>query len=288
MKDSSSFQRSTGRTSRPKLRARRSLSQNFLIDGAVADRIAAALPVKPTDCVYEIGAGKGFLTERLATLVGTGRVLALEKDRRLVGMLRQKFQPGGPVEVYWADILNLPPDAEPPDPCWLYGNLPFGIGHAILEWAFARRSRFGGAVFTLQREVVQRLLAGPGERGRAASSIWFQARARGRALFDIPPGAFHPPPRVTSTVMSIEFVPTTPGIEHAPGIEYVVRCAFAQKRKIMANNLGAIPGLTAAGWQRIRDLCPDLLEKRAEQLHADDFARLAQLLHRPGQVFPDR
>jgi len=272
-------QRSSRTPARPKLRARRSLSQNFLIDGAVADRIAAALPVRPCDQIYEIGAGKGFLTERLVPLVeGRAHIWAIEKDRRMVGMLRQKFPAEGSVRVIWADVLHLPADAEPPDRCWLYGNLPFGIGHAILEWAFARRARFPGAVVTLQREVVHRLIAGPGESGRGASSIWFQARARGTALFNIPPRAFHPPPRVTSTVMWIEFVPTTPGIETIPGIEYVVQCAFAQKRKTLANNLRAIPRLRAADFARLRAECPDLLEQRAEQLRAEDFARLARVL----------
>ena len=262
-----------------KLPARRALSQNFLIDGAVADRIVDALPVGPDDRVYEIGAGKGFLTERLASLVkGQEDIWAIEKDRRLVGMLRKKFPIGGTVRVIWADILDLPPEAEPPVECWLYGNLPFGIGHAILEWMFVRRDRFRGAVVTLQREVVQRLLAGPGQTGRAAVSIWFQARGRGSALFNIPPGAFHPPPRVTSTVMRIDFEPATPELAPIAGFDYVVQRAFAQKRKTLANNLRAVRQLTPAAWDRLRAECGDLLSQRAEQLHAHDFARLAGCL----------
>jgi 16S rRNA (adenine1518-N6/adenine1519-N6)-dimethyltransferase len=271
----------TTRTSRgvPKLRARRSLSQNFLIDGAVADRIAVALPVKPDDLIYEIGAGKGFLTERLvAHVTGADRIWAIEKDRRLVGMLRKKFPAGGPVRVIWADILDLPPEAEPPEGCWLYGNLPFGIGHPILEWLFARGERFRGAVVTLQREVVRRLLAGPRQEGRSGVSLWFQARARGQALFEIRPGAFHPPPRVTSTVMWIEFIPTSPVLNSVPGIEYLIRSSFAQKRKVLANNLRALPRITAADWERLRASCGDLLTRRAEELSADDFVRLAHTL----------
>ncbi len=267
------------KTPKPKLRAKKSLSQNFLIDGLIADRIANALPIKTTDLVYEIGPGKGFITERLVEKVeGRERLWAVEKDSRMVGMLKQKYPTGGKVRVIFADVLNLPEDAEPPKPSWLVGNLPFGIGHAILTWAFARGDRFPGAVLTLQREVVRRLLAAPGDSARGASSVWFQSHARGQALFDIPARAFHPPPRVTSTVMWVEFTPTTPGLREIPGIEYIVHCAFAQKRKTLANNLRAVPGITSAKWDLLKSECTDLLTLRAEQLSAADFARLARLL----------
>jgi 16S rRNA (adenine1518-N6/adenine1519-N6)-dimethyltransferase len=264
---------------KPKLRARKSLSQNFLIDGAIADRIANALPIKPRDIIYEIGPGKGFITERLVEKVeGVERVWVVEKDSRMVGMLKKKYPTGGKVRVIYADVLNLPSDAEPPDPCWLVGNLPFGIGHAILNWAFARGNRFPGAVLTLQREVVRRLLAAAGESDRGASSIWFQSHARGQALFDIPPRAFHPPPRVTSTVLWVEFHPLTPGIRDVPGIDYIVQRAFAQKRKTLANNLRGLPEISAAKWDLLRTECSDLLSLRAEQLCAEDFAKLARIL----------
>lgn len=268
-----SHTRPAGKT---KLTARKSLSQNFLIDGAIADRIARALPIKPDELIYEIGPGKGFITERLVPLIqGKERIWVVEKDSRMVGMLKKKFPQGGPVRVIFADVLDLPPDAEPPAPSWLIGNLPFGIGHAILSWAFARGARFPGAVLTLQREVVRRLLAGPGEADRAASSVWFQMHARGTPLFDIPPRAFHPPPRVTSTVMHVEFVPTTPGLANVSGIEYTLERAFAQKRKTLANNLRHLPETTPERWQRIQSSCEDLLSRRAEQLTAEDFVRLA-------------
>ena len=267
------------KTPKPKLRAKKSLSQNFLIDGSIADRIANALPIKAHDMVYEIGPGKGFITERLVEKVERAEsVWIVEKDNRMVGMLRKKYPTGGKVRVIYADVLNLPDDAEPPSPCWLVGNLPFGIGHAILTWAFARGNRFPGAVLTLQREVVRRLLAAPGGPDRGASSVWFQSHARGQALFDIPPRAFHPPPRVTSTVMWIEFVPTTPGLREIPGIEYIVQRAFAQKRKTLSNNLRNVPEITPAKWESLKSACSDLLTLRAEQLRAEDFARLVQVL----------
>jgi len=259
-----------------KLRARRSLSQNFLVDESIAQRIATSMPLREGDVVYEIGAGKGFITEKLVATGAT--VWAVEKDRRLYGMLKKKFPGNSGVRLHHADILDLPDLAEPPDPCWLVGNLPFGIGHAILSWAFDRRTRFRGAIVTLQREVVERLLAPPGTSARSSASVWFQARATGKALFNIPPKAFVPPPRVISTVMWIDFVPATPGVEEVPGIEYIVERAFAQKRKILANNLRGIASLSANDWNRLRDQCGDLLQKRAEALEADEFVRLARVL----------
>lgn len=267
------------KTPKPKLRAKKSLSQNFLIDATIADRLANALPIKPGDMVYEIGPGKGFITERLVEKIeGRERLWVIEKDSRMVGMLKQKYPTGGKVRVIFADVLNLPEDAEPPKPTWLVGNLPFGIGHAILTWAFARADRFPGAILTLQREVVRRLLAPAGDSDRGASSVWFQSHARGQALFDIPPRAFHPPPRVTSTVMWVEFTPTTPGLREIPGIEYLVHRAFAQKRKTLANNLREMPEITPAKWDALKSECSELLTLRAEQLRAEDFARLARLL----------
>jgi 16S rRNA (adenine1518-N6/adenine1519-N6)-dimethyltransferase len=259
-----------------KLRGRRILSQNFLVDGTIGDRLVHSLPLSRGDIVYEIGAGKGFLTERLVAAGIT--VWAIEKDRRLYGMLRKKFPRESGVRVFHADVLDLPSDAEPPKGCWLLGNLPFGIGHAILEWVFLRRELFQGAVVTLQREVVHRLLAQPGDSERSAVSLWFQARATGVRLFDIPPKAFVPAPRVTSSVMWIEFVPATPGVESVPGIDYIVGRAFAQKRKVLANNLRAMGHLTGDDWERLQQQCGDLLRKRAEELEASDFVRLAQAL----------
>ena len=272
-------------SAKTKLRARRSLSQNFLVDETIAQRIAASMPLHGGDVVYEIGAGKGFITEHLVATGAT--VWAVEKDRRLFGMLKKKFPRGSGVRLYHADILDLPDDAEPPDGCWLVGNLPFGIGHAILSWAFDRRKRFKGAIVTLQREVVARLLAPPGTSARSSASVWFQARATGQKLFDIPARAFVPPPRVTSTVMWIDFVPATPGVEEVPGIEYIVERAFAQKRKILANNLRGIASLTANDWNRLRRECGDLLQKRAEAMEAGEFVRLARVLALAPDGTPD-
>ena len=260
-----------------KLRARKALSQNFLVDQILASRIADALPIKSGDAVYEIGAGKGFITEQL--VLRGAEVWAIEKDRRLIGMLRKKYPSPSPVKIFHADILDLPPQAMPPEGSWLVGNLPFGIGTPILKWMFDHRQLFRAGVVTLQREVVARLLAEPGDSQRSSLSVWFQARGSGQRLFDIPPKAFIPPPRVTSTVMKIDFTPATPGVEGVPGLEYIVQCAFAQKRKVLANNLRAIPHLTSDDWARLQDECGDLMRKRAEALHAHEFVRLTKALH---------
>ncbi len=272
--------------SKEKLRARKSLSQNFLVDPAIADQIADAVPFKSGDVVYEIGSGKGFITERL---VQRGAVVwAIEKDRRMIGMLRKKFNRDPNVTVHHVDILDLPPQSEPPEGAWLVGNLPFGIGTPILQWLFDHRDLLRSAVVTLQREVVHRLLAEPGDSERSALSVWFQARGRGERIVNIPPKAFIPPPRVTSTVMRIEFEPETPGVEGVPGIEYIVRSAFAQKRKVLANNLRLLTHLTAEDWTRLHKECDDLLRRRAEELHANDFVRLAKVLRLADRTGADR
>jgi 16S rRNA A1518/A1519 N6-dimethyltransferase RsmA/KsgA/DIM1 with predicted DNA glycosylase/AP lyase activity len=97
-----------------------------------------------------------------------------------------------------------------------------------------------------------------------------------------------PPPRVTSTVMRITFDPATPGVERVPGIEYIVRSAFAQKRKVIANNLRLLPHLSPDDWARLHEECGDLLRKRAESLHANDFIRLAKTLRLADRLPDDR
>jgi len=256
-----------------KLAPRRRFSQNFLIDRQVAGRIADALHIAPGDLVFEIGAGKGFVTE---FFVERGaRVLALDKDRRMIGLLKKKFRPGSGVEIAYADVLDLPAPFFPAEPCILAGNLPYGISHPLIFWILDHSSRWRWAVIMLQREVARRICAAPGTRGRSALSIHVQLRCRPTYLFEVGPAAFYPRPKVTSAVVRLDFPSAYSDIEIGGMFRYIVDAAFARKRKIMANNLRAIPGVTSEEVDAVLREAGIDRSRRAEQLSIEEFVQLA-------------
>lgn len=257
-----------------KLKPSRRLSQNFLTDRQIAARIADALEIKRGEAVLEIGAGKGFLTEYLVER--GGQVLAIDKDSRMIGLLKKKFPKKSGVKIIFADILNMPEDLLPEEKCALIGNLPYGISHPLIFWILARRHRWRQAVIMLQREVAQRLCAGPGEKGRAATSVFAQLQCAPRYLFEVGPAAFYPRPRVTSAVVRLNFPATEDKVETDDYFRYIVEVAFAQKRKILANNLAAIPGVTSTEVALVFEEAGIDPKQRAEQLRQDEFFALSK------------
>lgn len=261
-----------------KLKPRRRLSQNFLVDRAVAARIADALEIVEGDLVFEVGAGKGFLTEYL--LECGAHVTALDKDTRMIGLLKKKFPRGSGVDVVFADVLDMPESLYPAGKCILAGNLPYGISHPLIFWILDNSSRWKRAVIMLQREVAQRLCAGPGEKGRSALSIVVQLRCRPSFLFTVGPAAFYPRPRVTSAVVRLDFPYVHGDIEGGEFFRYIVEVAFARKRKILANNLRVLPGVTAQEVETVLQEAGIDRTQRAEQLTMAEFSALADAAHR--------
>jgi len=266
-----------------KLKPSRRLSQNFLVDRLVAARIADALDIVRGDLVFEIGAGKGFLTEYLVTR--GARVVAVDKDHRMIGMLKKKYPAGSGVEVVYADVLDMPEDLLPKQKTILVGNLPYGISHPLVFWICDRAVRWKHAVIMLQREVARRLCAGPGDRGRSAVSIQVQLRCRPTYLFEVAPVAFYPRPKVTSAVVRLDFPSAFGHIEPDDSFRYIVEAAFAHKRKIVANNLRALAGVTAPEVDMVLQEASIERTQRAEQLSIEEFAHLAAAARR---VWGDR
>jgi 16S rRNA (adenine1518-N6/adenine1519-N6)-dimethyltransferase len=267
--------RKRGQGKPPKLTPRRRLSQNFLIDRQVAGRIADALQITAGDLVFEIGPGKGFLTE---FIVQRGaRVRAVDKDRRMIGLLKKKFPRGSAVEICFADVLNMPEEFYPEQPCILAGNLPYGISHPLIFWILKQQARWRWAVIMLQREVARRVCAEAGETGRSALSLQVQLQCRPRYLFEVGPASFYPPPKVTSAVVRLDFPSAHPNIEADAMFRYIVQAAFARKRKTLANNLRAIPGVTIAEVATVLQEAGIDRLRRAEQLTLEDFSRLARV-----------
>lgn len=229
---------------RPK---RRRLGQNFLVDPSIAARIAAELAPNPPR-VLEIGPGRGALTEPL--LDRFDRVLALELDADLVPPLVARI--GGCLEVRQGDALADDLDAMLADeaPWQVASNLPYSVGTAILRRLLRRHDLFSRLVVMLQREVAQRVVAEPGGKGHGLLALERAAWADARLLFDVPPRAFRPRPKVVSTVLvlDLEEPDLDPGLlERALSL---ASRALTRPRKMLSNALPAeigVGSIEAAG-----------------------------------------
>ena len=260
-------------------RRRKSLGQHHLKDGRICRPLVEFLRIVPGDVVVEIGPGGGVLTREL--LATGARVVAVELDlawafdlpRRALGPPFGKLSVlvGDALEIEWS---NLPSGWK------VAGNLPYNVGTVIVE-RFLRGARPGTRVsFLLQREVVERIVAGPGDEAYGALSVLVALRARATKLSVVKPGAFVPPPKVDSAFVGLEA--TAPPVEGArlDSVERVVRAAFAMRRKNLLNALGAVYGR-----ERAREVLETLgldPRVRAEQLRIDSFVRLASELELDG------
>jgi 16S rRNA (adenine1518-N6/adenine1519-N6)-dimethyltransferase len=274
---------------------RRALGQHFLRDPQTARAIVDLVAPSPADLVVEIGPGRGALTGELATRAG--RVLALEVDRDLVGRLRERFPA---VEVLQADArtfdytaLGPPPAASaatPPAPAaaaapspggrvLVVGNLPYSVGKPILLALVAAGRAIDEMALMLQREVAERVAAAPGGRTYGSLSVLTQAACDVRVAFTVAPGAFRPPPKVESAVLHLRVLPE-PRVpaEHARRFRAVVRAAFAQRRKTLANALAGSLGHPVDHVRRILEDVRIDPARRAETLTIPEFVRLTPRL----------
>lgn len=215
------------------------LGQHFLADERALERIVDALAPTDSDTVLEIGPGRGALTDILARRAG--RVVAVELDRALAGLLRERFAGTPSVTIVEADILKTDPGALGGPGYLLVGNVPYYITTPILFHALAcalpRR-----AVFLVQREVAARAMAIPGTKSYGALSVNLQVLASVERVFDIPPGAFQPPPKVDSSVIRITPL-ADPLLRDGEQRRFrsFVQSLFSQRRKQIGTILRGLP-----------------------------------------------
>ena len=248
--------------------SRQRLGQHFLVRGSILERIAAAACPRRTPLAIEIGPGKGALTERL--LARADRVVAIELDETLAALLRAKF-PDPRLEVVAADVLDV--DLNQWGPAVAAGNLPYYISTAILSRALEPGSLLERGVFLVQKEVAARIVSGPGSRAYGYLSVETQLYADVRVLFEVRPGAFHPPPKVDSSL--IEFALRSRvaelGIDSPAEFLKFVRLCFHHKRKTIRNNLAGAYGPEATSdWPEAA--------LRAEQLTLEQLAAMYKRL----------
>ncbi|MGE5160742.1 MAG: 16S rRNA (adenine(1518)-N(6)/adenine(1519)-N(6))-dimethyltransferase RsmA [Betaproteobacteria bacterium] len=249
-------------------RARRRFGQNFLHDRRVIERIVDAIDPRPGQAIVEIGPGQAALTRELVRRAG--HVTAIEIDRDLAAWLREQFTPDQ-LTLVEADALKLDWSSLAARPLRVVGNLPYNISSPLLFRLAELAECVIDQHFMLQKEVVDRMVAPPGSKTYGRLSVMLQVRYRMTKLFDVPRGAFNPPPKVTSSI--VRMVPRPPA--ELPAVDFagfgrVVAAAFNQRRKILRNALGDV-----AGEEAFRAAGVDPLA-RAETLAVDDFVRLAR------------
>lgn len=209
----------------------KALGQNFLHDHAIVRRIAESARIGPDDTVLEIGPGLGILTEELADRAK--HVVAVELDDRLAEYL-PTILPAN-VELIHADALEIDPAALAGPEYLVVANLPYSVGNAILRRMLEAVPPPRALTVMVQREVAERIVAGPPEMSLLAVGVQFYGRPK--ILFRVGSGAFIPPPRVESAVLRIETqLPPLPLAEHAAFFR-VVHAGFAQRRKQLGNVL---------------------------------------------------
>lgn len=218
----------------PRHRAKRSLGQNFLTDANYIRKIVAAAATVEGESIVEIGPGTGALTERL--LAEGARVTAIEFDRDLAVGLRERFGPTGRFTLVEQDALKVDFCRVAPAPFKLLANLPYNISTAILQKLASDRRCLSTLVLMFQKEVVDRMTARPGSTERGYLTVVTEAAFEVTKLFDVPPSAFRPVPRVTSSVVRLLPQPSRSGEED---LFKLVSTAFTAKRKTLSNNLKA-------------------------------------------------
>ena len=256
--------------------ARQKLGQHFLGNSAWRKRILETLPHDPNDVWLEIGAGHGEMTRLLA---GRGRrVVSIETDARLAENLSRQIEEHPvdwpSVEIVSGDVLQLDLRKLAGSRFRVYGNLPYYITSPILHHLFGYADQIASIHIVIQFEVAARIAARPGRREYGYLSAACQFYTRPEIVLRIPPGAFRPPPKVTSALVRM----TLPGERASLGVRderaflKLVQMCFGQKRKTLRNNLRSL-----ASDDRIHaaieacDLRPDA---RAEQLSLAQFAAL--------------
>jgi 16S rRNA (adenine1518-N6/adenine1519-N6)-dimethyltransferase len=257
---------------------KKSLGQNFLHDPNTLEKIAASADLPPDATVLEIGPGTGNLTEVLAR--HAAHVIAVELDDRLVPLLRQRFEHRPNLEIIHGDILtvNLADrlgTTANPAPYVVVANVPYYITSAILRRIFEDMPRPQRLVLTMQREVAERLVAGPGDMSVLTVSVQFYGQPQ--IIMRLSPAVFWPRPDVESAVVRIDVYDTPPVDVLGERLFFrVVRAGFSQKRKQLRNALSSGLGIAKTQSGELLAQAGIDPQRRAETLTLDEWAALAR------------
>ena len=255
--------------------AKKSFGQNFLVNQNYIAKIIGALDLNAGETVIEIGAGRGALTENL--IESGANVIAVELERDMIGVLQRRFGGKENFQLIESDALKvdfgelLGGDEQKPK-VKLVANLPFNISTAILQKLIEQRACFSRMILMFQREVVARITAPVGDSERGFLTVLTEAYLTADKLFDVPPKAFAPAPKVWSAVVRLQ--PKTDfELENEKSFRRIVSQGFRQKRKTIFNNLKSEFG----DIERMLDECGIDKQRRAETLTLDEWECLAKI-----------
>jgi 16S rRNA (adenine1518-N6/adenine1519-N6)-dimethyltransferase len=246
-------------------RPRKRFGQHFLVDDGVTARIVAAVQPRPGETLVEIGPGLGALTQPLLERAGALTVVELDRDlaARLARNPRLTVVQGDALNIDFAALA-----AAAGTPLRLVGNLPYNISTPLLFHLLGAADRLADLHFMLQKEVVDRMAAEPGGKDYGRLSVMLQWRCHIEALFDVPPTAFDPPPRVESAVVRLVPWPQPAAVD-ARRLGELVTVAFSQRRKILRHTLGR--WLAERGFSGAFDE-----QRRAEEVPVAEYVALAR------------
>jgi 16S rRNA (adenine1518-N6/adenine1519-N6)-dimethyltransferase len=240
------------------------LGQHFLTDPAIAERIVQLLPEDKDKVVIEIGPGKGVLTDFL-TKRNFHKFLAIEIDPESVAYLHSRY-PALKDKLIKDDFLKLSPDFFNDPQYFIIGNFPYNISSQIFFKVLDHKDKVASVVCMIQKEVADRIIAPPGSRTYGILSVLLQAYYVPKFEFSVKPGSFFPPPKVTSSVISLTRNETGQLSCDEYLFKRIIKTTFNQRRKTIRNSLKPIL-LTLSDEY-------DLLTKRPEQLGVSEFIKL--------------
>ncbi|MBF0584022.1 MAG: ribosomal RNA small subunit methyltransferase A [Magnetococcales bacterium] len=255
------------------LRPKKGLGQNFLVDEALAERIAAAAATRMPGHFVEIGPGVGSLTRPL--LSRTGQLWAVEQDEALIPLLRTRTEGLGQLEVEQGDALRIDFRqwaARLGGPLTIVANLPYHISTPILFHLLEQGDGIEAMILMFQKEVADRIAAAPNSKAYGILSVHCQLWMTVESLFDLPPSSFYPAPKVDSSVVRLvrRADPLAP-VADPLFFRQVVRAAFGQRRKTLLNALKTVTP-NPAPWLARANIEPG---RRGESLSVVEFARLS-------------
>lgn len=246
--------------------ARKRFGQNFLSDPNIIRKIVSAIAPAPGQHIVEIGPGLGALTDPL--FEACGRLDVVEIDRDLIARLKERYAPEV-LRIHEGDALKFDFSILP-EPLRVVGNLPYNISTPLLFHVASYANRVCDMTFMLQKEVVQRMVAEPNSAEYGRLSVMLQYRFEMALLFDVPPGAFRPAPKVTSAIVYLRPRPAQGCSCHDEQLlGRIVTAAFGQRRKTLRNTLRE--------WMSEADFAAVGIDPQArgETLAVADYVRMA-------------
>ena len=261
--------------------AKKSFGQNFLVDPNYIKKIISALDLQPDETIIEIGAGRGALTERL--IESGANVIAIELERGMIVVLKEKFSQYENFQLVEQDGLKvdfreISKIKDQKSKIKLVANLPYNISTAILQKLIEQREVFSEMVLMFQREVVDRITAKVGNKERGYLSVLVEAYLQTEKLFDVPPTAFRPAPKVWSAIVRLIPNELSEISQNEDKLfKQLISVGFTQKRKTILNNLKNLQlkmSNKIETAEKLLELCQIDSNRRAETLTLTEWLKI--------------